>query len=87
MANYLSFVGGIPILDPESSYSDQELNVANFTLDEEEPEVHFNNPSIESKDLATAPVLDLKVLKKHPRDVAPNEEELIEGSGLFAKRP
>ena len=87
MADYLSFVGRIPISDAESSDSDEELNVANLTLDEEESEVHFNNPSTESENLPTAPILDLEVLRKCPRDVAPDEEELIEGSSLFMKRP
>ena len=71
MVDYLSFTGRIPISDSESSDSEQELNVADLTL-EEEPEVHFNNPSIESEDLATAPVPDPEVSRKHPRDVAPD---------------
>ena len=48
MADYLSFAGRIPISNAESSDSDEELNMTGLTLDEEEPEVHFNNPSIES---------------------------------------
>ena len=87
MADYLSFASGIPISDVESSDSDEELNVADLTLDKEKLEVHFNNPSTESENLATAPVLDLEVSRKRPRDVAPDEEELIEGNGLFMKRP
>ena len=43
MANYLSFAGGIPLLDTESLESEEELNVADLAL-EEEPIVHFNNP-------------------------------------------
>ena len=54
---------------------------------EEEPKVQFNNPSIESEDLATASVPALKASRKRPRDVALDEEELIEGSGLFVKHP
>ena len=54
---------------------------------EEEPAVQFNNPNIESKDLETAPMPDSEVSKKCPRDDAQDEEELIEGSGLFTKRP
>ena len=61
--------------------------MTDLTLDEEEPKVHFNNPSTELEILATTPVGDPKVLRKHPRDDAQDEEELIEGSGLFAKRP
>ena len=35
MADYLSFAGGILILDFESSDLEQELNVADLTLEEE----------------------------------------------------
>ena len=84
MADYLSFASEIPISDAESSDSDEELNVTDLTL-EEEPEVQFNHPSIESEDLATAPVLGPEISRKHPQDVALDEEKLIEGSGLFAK--
>ena len=87
MTNYLSFVGGIPISDAESSDSDEKLNVMGLTLEEEEPKVQFNNPNIESEDLANAPVPGLELSRKRPQDVAPDEEELIEGSGLFAKWP
>ena len=59
MADYLFFAGGIPISDAESSGSDEELNVKDLTV-EEEPEVQFN-PSIESEDLATAPVSGLDI--------------------------
>ena len=87
MADYLSFASGIPISDVESSDSDEELNVADLTLDEEEPEVHFNNLNTESENLATTPVPDPEVSRKRPWDVAPDEEELIEGNSLFMKRP
>ena len=92
MADYLSFVDGVPISDPVSSDSDEELNVTGLTLDEE-PEIRFNDLDLSIEDLATAPVnapkssTDPKVGQKHPRDDAQSEEELIEGSGLFAKRP
>ena len=65
MADYLLFAGGIPISDFESSDSEQELNVADLTL-EEEPEVQLNNPSIESEDLETDPVPGPKVSRKYP---------------------
>ena len=48
MADYLFFVGGAPISVSESFDSDEELNVTGLTLNEEEPEVLFNNPSTES---------------------------------------
>ena len=86
MADYLFFAGGVPISVFESSDLDEELNVTGLTLEENELEVHFNNPSTESQDLATAPVPDSEVLRKHPRDDAQDEEELIEGSGLFEKQ-
>ena len=86
MDDYLSFTGGIPISDAESSDSDEELNVMGLSL-EEDPEVQFNNPSIKSENLATAHVPDSEVSRKHPRYVAPDEEELIEGSGMFVKCP
>ena len=70
MADYLFFVGGVPISVSESSDSDEELNVIGLTLDEEEPEVLFNNPSTESQNLATTPMPDPKVLRKRPRDDA-----------------
>ena len=59
--------------------------MADLTL--EEPIVQFNNPSLESKSLATAPLPAPEASRKCPRDVAQDEEELIEGSGLFIKRP
>ena len=92
MADYLSFADGVPISDPVSSDSDEELNLTDLTLDEE-PEVRFNDPDLSMENLATAPVpapessTDPKVGQKYPRDDAQSEEELIEGSGPFAKRP
>ena len=86
MVDYISFAGGIPISNVESSDSDEELNVTGLSL-EEEQEVQFNNTNIELENLATSPVPDPEVLRKCPRDIAPDEEELIEGSGLFVKRP
>ena len=85
MADYLSFAGGIPFSDPESSDSEEELNIAELTL-EEEPKVQFNNLVVAVESLATAPISAPEVSKKWPRDIAPDEEELIEGSGLFVKR-
>ena len=85
MADYLSFAGGIPILDSESSNSEQKLNVADLTL-EEEPIVQFNNSILELKSLATAPLPIPEASRKHPRDIA-SDEKLIKGSGLFIKRP
>ena len=90
MADYLSFAGGITISDPVSSDSEEELNVSGLNLDEEEPEVRFNNSSVESEDLAVAPISNPEASRKRPRDDdddAQDEEELIEGNGLFAKRP
>ena len=86
MADYLSFVGGIPLSDPESSDSEEELNVAELTL-EEEPEVQFNNPDVVMESQATAPISALEAYRKRPLDIVSDEEELIEGSGLFVKRP
>ena len=90
MADYLSFADGVPISDPVSSDLDEELNVTGLTLDEE-PQVRFNDPNLSMEDLATtlvpvpASFTDPKVGQKCPRDDAQSEEELIEGSGLFAK--
>ena len=85
MADYLSFIGGVLISDLVSSDSDEELNVTGLSLDEE-PEVRFNDPGVDSEDLATAPFTNPKASRKRPRDDAQDEEELIEGSGFFAKR-
>ena len=87
MADYLSFVDEVLISDPVLSDSDEEFNVAGLSLDEEEPEVRFNDPSVVSEDLVTAPRSDSEASRKYPRDDALDEEELIEASGLFAKRP
>ena len=89
MADYLSFADGITISDPVSSDSEEELNVSGVNLDEEEPEVRFNDPCIESEDLVIAPISNPEASRKRPRDDDDDqdEEELIEGSGLFAKRP
>ena len=54
---------------------------------EEKPEVQFNNPNVVAESLATAPVPAPDVSRKRAWEFAPNEEELIEGSGLFVKRP
>ena len=86
MADYLSFTGGIPLSDTESSDSDKELNVIDLTL-EEEHVIHFNQPGDDVKNLVTTPIEVSKVSKKRPRDMAPDEEELIEGSSLYVKRP
>ena len=86
MADYLSFAGGIPLLDTESSDSKEELNISDLAL-EEEPIIQFNNPNVAAEILATVLVHGPNVSKKRPRDIALNEEELIEGSGLFVNRP
>ena len=85
MADYLSFADGVLISDPASSDSDEELNISGINLDEEEPEVQFNDPNADLEVLATVPLTDLDSSRKHPRDDVEHEEELIEGSGLFAK--
>ena len=86
MADYLSFAGGIPLSNIGSSNFEEELNVSDLAL-EEESVIQFNNPEVAAESLAITLVHILEVSKKHPRDVAPDEEELIEGSGLFVKRP
>ena len=55
MADYLSFANGVPILDPVSSDSEEDLDISGVNLDEEELEVQFNDPSIDAEDLAAAP--------------------------------
>ena len=57
-----------------------------MNLDEEEPEVRFNDPSVNAEDLAAAPQINLNSSRKRSRDNAEDEEEIFEGSGLFAKR-
>ena len=69
MADYWSFADGIPLSDPESSDSEEELNVAELTL-EEEPEVQFNNPNIAAESLATTPIPTSEASKKWPWDIA-----------------
>ena len=86
MADYLSFTGEIVLSDTESLDSDKELNVMDLAL-EEEPVIQFNCLGDASESLVTAMVQVLKASKKRPRDMAPNDEELIEGSGLYIKRP
>ena len=89
MADYLSFADGVPISVPALSDSDEDFNMEGVNLDEEEPEVRFDDPNVASDDLAVALSSNPEVSRKRPRDDddAQNEEELIEGSGLFAKRP
>ena len=90
MADYLLFADGITISDPVSSDSKEELNVSGLNLDEEEPEVRFNDPSVESEDLTVADISNPEASQKRPHDDdndAQDEEELIKGSRLFAKRP
>ena len=86
MADYIFFAGGVPISVFESSDSDEELNVTGLNLEDEEPEVHFNDQNIESENLKTALEPKPEVSRKRPQDDAQDEEELIEGSGFFAKR-
>ena len=38
MADYLSFAGGIPLSDTESSNSEEELNVSDLAIEEELPQ-------------------------------------------------
>ena len=68
MADYLSFVDWITISDPVSSDSEEELNVSGLNLDEEEPEVLFNDLCIESEDLAVTPISNPEASRKRPRD-------------------
>ena len=49
--------------------------------------MRFNDPDADSEVLATVPITDPDSSRKRPRDDVEHEEELIEGSGLFAKRP
>ena len=86
MADYLSIAGGIPLSDPESSDSEEELNIAELAL-KEELEAQFNNLDMVTESLATTPIPALEVSRKQPRDITPDEEELIEGSGLFVQYP
>ena len=54
MADYLSFVGGIVLLNTESSDFDKELNVKDLSL-EEEYVIQFNHPGEVTEILASAP--------------------------------
>ena len=85
MIDYLSFAGSMPLSDSKSSDLEVELNVAGLAL-EEEPMVQFNNLSVDTESLATTSLPAPEASKKRPQDIAPDEEELIEGSGLFVKR-
>ena len=89
MADYLLFADGVSISDPVSSDSEEDLDISGMNLDEEEPEVRFNDPSMDSEDLVVAPTSNPEASRKQPRDDddAQDAEELIAGSGLFAKRP
>ena len=60
--------------------------MADLTL-EEELMVQFNNLNVESKSLATSLLTALEASRKHHRDVDPDKEKLIKGSGLFVKCP
>ena len=86
MADYLFFADGVPISDPVSSDSEEDLDISGVNLDEEEPEVRFNDPSVDAEDLAAAPQINLNSSRKRPRDSVEDEDEILEGSGLFAKR-
>ena len=86
MANYLSFAGEIVLSDIESLDSDKELNVMDLAL-EEEPVIQFNCLGDATESLVTMPVQVPEAFKKWPRDMASDEEELIEGSGLYIKCP
>ena len=87
MADYLSFADGVPISDPVSSDSEEDLDISGMNLDEEEPEVRFNDPSVDAEDLVAASQINLDSSRKCWLDDAEDEEEIFEGSGLFAKRP
>ena len=58
MADYLSFADGVPISDLVSSDSEEDLDISGVNLDEEKPEVRFNDPSMDSEDLVVAPTLN-----------------------------
>ena len=59
MADYLSFVDGVPISDPVSSDSEEDLDISGVNLEEEEPEVRFNDLSVDAEDLAAVPQINL----------------------------
>ena len=54
MADYISFADGVPISDPVSSDSEEDLDISGVNLDEEDPEVRFNDLSVDGEDLAAA---------------------------------
>ena len=87
MADYLFFANGVPISDPVSSDSEEDLDISCVNLDEEEQEVRFNDPRVDAEDLAAAPQINPDSSRKRPRDNAEDKEEILEGNGLFAKRP
>ena len=92
MVDYLSFADGIPISVAIPSDSDEDFNMEGVDLDEEEPgvpEVRFNDPTVEAEELVIAPPSSLEPSRKCPRedDDSQDREELIEGIGIFAKRP
>ena len=68
MADYLSFTDGVPISVPVPSDSDEDFNMEGVNLDEEEPEVRFDDPNVASDDLAVAPSSNPEVSRKRPRD-------------------
>ena len=66
MVDYLSFADGVPISDPASSDSNEKLNISGINLDEEEPEVRFNDPNADLEVLATVPLTDPDSSRKRP---------------------
>ena len=68
MADYLSFAYGVPISVPVLSDSDEDFNMEGVNLDEDEPEVRFDDPNVASDDLAVAPSSNLEVSRKRSRD-------------------
>ena len=91
MADFFKFVDGLILSDNEQLESqEQALEIIDRTQEEEEePEVRFNPPTNNTKDLATIPeeVRALEASRKRARDIYPEEEELGEGSGFFVKCP
>ena len=75
MADYFSFVDGVPISVLALSDSDEDFNMEGVNLDEEEPEVRFDepevrfdDPNVASDDLAVALSSNPEVTRKRPRD-------------------
>ena len=68
MADYLSFADGVPISVPVPSDSDEDFNMEGVDLDNDEPEVRFNDPDVASDDLAVAPPALPEVSRKRPHD-------------------